>query len=366
VVVAGFNAGTQPGGGDSNILKIELRATNGGDDRIEVTMTANSTDVTLEIVEWIAGVDNARESDADTALSDGENYFLVVSAAGDQVTATIYNENTVDASKLGTVHHSVGPGTMTTQTGRGLVGYEFLPHNFDFLLYFIALESADYARFESKSFGSLGYVVGASLNAFASAPSNLIEDWEAWGDATATDIADYTEIVRDGTEVQGGIVSTEPLPIGDTTQVFVTGELYPVGAVNGTYRVAFIDENDVVAFIGEIGDLRPNQWNEFTVSIGFNLLPIYYYFYLQQTGLHSDTFRFRNLGILHNTIKWEASANDGTNWQPFLNAINMPYSDLRFINPGRLLRVRGTALTTDAWIQGYELIPRYLPPGRNA
>lgn len=256
---------------------------------------------------------------------------------------------------------------MAPEPERGLVGYSFEPYNYDFTLDFVGPLASEFGQFETTSFGSLLPVVGASLWSYSSPPINVLSNTtkEAWGDATISETASYSEVTRTGIQFQGGTRYTNRFFVGDTEQLYITGEIYPVGVVRGTYRVALVDPHDTVVYIGNIDGLRKNEWNEFSLYVGRGIFPTSYYLHLQQQGYFADTFRFKNVKMEHNTLAWYASANNGTNWQPFLNAYNKQWSAVKFSTIGKQLKVKAEAHSDAAWIQGYELIPRYLSPGRS-
>lgn len=365
-LVANFNAGTNPVGND-NTLKVYLRARNGSADRIEVRLNARSTQSRLHIVERVAGVDTTLFSTGinTNILVNGNSYYLVITMQGTSVTASIYNVSTTAGLTLGSLVYTTGAQTVA-YAGRGHVGFSFEPYHYDFTLDFLSAQVAEFGHFETVNFGSQTPVVGAQLFTYASQPSSMFHDvdWQEWGDATVAEVEDYIKIERTGLDYQGGVRTGEPLSIGNSEQVYVRGRIWPEGTLNGTYRVAFVDRNDTVVMLKPLTGLLPNQWNDFEIYVGAGILPAAVYFHLQQQGNFDDTFRIQDVTIDHTTVSWEGSANGGTNWQPFLDTVNEQWGGVKFSTMGRQLRLRATLWSDTGWIQGYELIPKYLYPGR--
>jgi hypothetical protein len=59
------------------------------------------------------------------------------------------------------------------------------------------------------------------------------------------------------------------------------------------------------------------------------------------------------------TVQWFGSNNGGTNYYPFLNAVNGEFTALNFPKSSNELRVKGYVTNGQGWIQGYKLKPIY-------
>jgi hypothetical protein len=332
-------------------------------DEIRVRLLFNDVESVLEIKEWYDGVDILSTSDSGDPLDPETDYYFVVTLENDTLTTGIYATNTDDGLQLGELVFDTF--ATATHLERGYTGFRLDAYGpFETAIDFIAANEVQFGFFESKSFESVAPVVGASLFTSTSPAVNLLEDvdFEAWGDVTVDFLTPYTQVARLG-GYQGGVRSTVPLFVGDTSQVKISGEIFPLNEVNGTYRVVLVDRNDQTAYIGDIEGLLPNQWNAFELQIVDTLLPNSYYFHIQQQGNFTDTFRVRSLTMAHNTISWEGSNDDGTTYQRFFDTINRDWGAIHFESPDHLIRVKATAVADTSWIQGYSLVPRYLPPG---
>lgn len=357
-----LNTGHNPTGND-NILKLFFRYNSTTNDRIEVRFFARDTQSRIRIYQTIGGVATEIFSTPTLTniLAQETDYYLKVDLQEGQITATLYAENGVF---LGSQVYTTGPQTIS-YVGRGAFGYSFEPYNYDFTLDSIGTQSAIFARFESTPFYSVSPLNGSTLFTSSSAPVDMATgDRLSNGDAALTvDASGVSTITRDGSQWWGGITTEDLVEIGDSGQLYVRGEIYPVGTVQGLHRAVLVDQNESVAWIQDLIGLLPNQWNVFELPVTPNLLPLSYYFWFQQTGFYAGQWQIRNLHLEHNTISWYASSDSGTVWQPFLNAIDKRYSGMKFGTAGTGLKIKAAGLSDASWIQGYKDEVHYKYPG---
>jgi hypothetical protein len=357
-VYARFNSGHNPTGADN---KITLSARNEGTASnsygVSAELTARNTQSRLAITDYTASGTTTTSSPINTnILTENTDYFMVLEVTDTAAKASI---RAVDGINVGAEVYSVT--ATVTRLDRGYVGWNLAPYNQDFTLDYVQAQDATFGSFVTTSFNSLSWVEGASLFTDQSPPAELLEDGGdpiAWGDATLTRLTSYDSITRTGTLNQGGIVYDEPVMMGTGRHAYVRGRIWPEGGVNGTYRIALVDEYDSVSFLAQITDLLPNRWNDFEISFVDEVFVVPLFLHIQQQGYHADTFRLSEVRIDHNVIAWEATA-DATNWQPFLNTLNEPYGAIHFGTPGKAIKLRATAYSDRAWISNYKLVPHY-------
>lgn len=368
VLYAKFNSGHNPVGNDNEIT-FDFHYSDQDQDSTRVRFLSRSTQSRLRIY----NVDNNVETEVYSTpintniLTEETEYYLVIQLEGTLATATVYEANGL---YLGAQVYTTGVRTVALNR-RGHVGYDFRPYNYDFTLDWISALNAEFAHFQSKTFPSISPVIGATLITKNSPAINMIENLvlEASGDSAITTASIGTptpslKVDRVGTGWFGGIEQVDEVIIGNSRQVTISGDIYPIGQVRGLYRVVLVDTHGSVGFIGHISGLLPNQWNHFDVPVAPNLTPTEFRLFIHQAGFYNDEFYLDNVAINHSTIAWDASADNGANWQPFLTAINGEHTGIRFNSPGTQLKVRATAYSDEAWIHGYELVPRYGSPGR--
>lgn len=360
-----FNSGHLPATGtDDNTFRQYYRYNVSTGDRIEVRIVSRSTQTRLFIDQKIGGVTTTLASTGTNTniLTAETDYYLVTTLNGTSVTATVYASNGLALGvAVGTL---TGTGT-TTLTARGYVGLSFEPYYYDFVLRYFGTNTADFGTFITTNFISRTPVSGATLYPRTSPSYNLLGDgtFEAFADADLSVSSDGNTftVTRDGVSNQGGVRYNVSRWIGDTSQVVVKGKLFPVTAVHGTYRLGLLDENDQAAWIYNFPSLLANQWNEFAVPLPTGFNPVQYFFHIQQFGNYADTFRVRDLELSHASIAWEGTADAGTHWQPFLTALDDRWSAIKFGTVGKSLALRATAKSDKAYINGYNLVPRYIP-----
>ena len=357
VYVAAFNAGHHPSGADNRLRLFFRTKTNG--DRIEVEFTSRNTQSRLQIHQILNGsASDLFATPINTnILTEEAFYYLVVTLSDTTVTATIYNASGIS---LGSQVYTTGAVTVGL-TGPGLIGYSFEPYNYDFTLQYLGPQKSYFAKFQSTTFGSRKLVEGATLYPVNSTPVNVLDGLtpDAWGDASLViDANGDTVITRAGTEIQGGARWLPATFTGDTGQLLIHGWLWPTVA-NGTYRAALLDIYDNVKWIGNLSDVQPNTWNEFTLSVTANLLPSNSILHIQHLGQYNSIFKLRDVVLGYKTVTWNASP-DNTNWQPFLNAVGEQYSGILFPKPTIDFKIQAYATSDLGWISGYELVPKYI------
>jgi hypothetical protein len=371
-IVAKFNSGHLDAT-NRNVLLLSARKSSANDTRVYVQLESLSGSTSVFLRDRHTGVDTTINTTSLAALTPTTDYYLVLDVYENKATASIY---TAFGAFLGTLVGTTGAQT-TTVLGRGYIGFNSQPYNYDFTLDYVTVGDAEFARFEGTSFGSFTPVTGATISGNTSLPVDLGEGhYVVAGDATLVTEptiglpAPSAHFTRDGTGWQGGYMTDQFLFVGNPKYLTITGDIYPVlatgqTALRGEYRVVLLDKNDAVGYIGVIRGLLPNQWNNFTVHVNANFAPGNYRLILQQTGFYADEFFLDNLKLNHLSIAWEASPNGGTDWFPFLSATGSRYSGANMITKAnQSLKFRAIALSDLAWVADYEAIPKYGYPGR--
>jgi hypothetical protein len=357
-VYARFNSGHNPVGSDNRLaLQARSQATVSNNYGIIATLRARSTQSRLELVDFTASGTATTNSPTNTnILTENTDYFMVLEIIDTTAKVAIHN---VDGINVGSEVYSIS--ATVARTERGYVGFDFAPYNQDFVLDYVQAQDATFGQFITTPFNSLSWVRGASLFVDQSPPASMLDeagDPIAWGDATLTRLASYDSITRSGAAYQGGIVYENPATLGTGRLAYLRGRIWPENAVNGTYRMALIDEYDSVSFLAEIDPLLPNRWNDIEITFTDEVFTVPLFLHIQQQGHFADTFRLADIRIDHEVMVWEATA-DNTNWQSFLDTINEPYGAINFDNPGKTIKLRATAYSDKAWISGYKLVPHY-------
>jgi hypothetical protein len=290
-------------------------------------------------------------------------------ATGTKITSTNHSIFTTDWQQ---VHYA----------GRGHFGFAVAPYYHDFNLDFVRNQNAEFARFESKPFISMTPVHGAAIKTNTSPPIDLMADstLSAVGDGIATADLSFgnpppsVKIVRDGSHWYGGYGTDDFIFMGNPKHVTIVGDIHPNQSFTGEFRVMLVDRANSVVFIDSIEGVLPNRWNRFELPILLDkIAPVSLRVLLVQVGLlgAEETFYLDNFAVHHDSIGWDASADNGLHYQPFLSAINDIHKGVNFQYRGVDLRVRARAFSDTAWINGYQVIPKYglralVPSARNS
>lgn len=366
-IYAKFFTGHNPTGND-NALDVFARYQPGGDN-INVRFVSRDTQSRLRLYQTYMGTTTELHSTPiNTNILDNlAYYYLVLEVKYEKVRATIYKS---DGVLLGDQVYTTG-WRLTDVIERGKIGYSFEPYNYDFMLDFLRANKAEFAHYEEQPFSSITPVAGVHLKAYESDPLDLFtEGFRGVGDGTL-EIGSISfgrkttsdKITRSGELWYGGESHVSTVFIGDSKQLLITGDIFPVHQVRGVFRVALLDDNFSVGYIGHLTNVVPNQWNSFVLRLPDGIIPAKYHLMVHEIGFHSDQFFVDNLKMLHNTIGWEASADNGTHWQDFLNVTDDEWSYIHFGYKGNQLVVRATAHSDKGWIAAYKNKVAYTLPG---
>jgi hypothetical protein len=359
-----FNSGHNPSGND-NQFDLYFRYDKVSNSNLNVSLLSRDTQSRLRLYETIEGVTTEVYSTPinTNILTQSTDYTLVVEVQEEVFNASVYKR---DGVFLGDLVYSTGDQTVSL-VGRGYLGFNFKPYNYDFTLRSIAADAPEFARFESTPFLSRMPVKGVTIFTEDSGNINLVtsdDTWDAEGDGTLTQgtigkPVPSDKITRAGNQWLGGLESDNFIFIDNVSQVSIQGDIYPVGQIQGLYRVALLDVNGSVGFIGYMNDLVPDQWNHFDIAITTNITPREYRLLIHQAGFYPGSFYLDNIGIMHNTIGWAASSDSGNTWQRFFYSKDHLYTGINFGTPNTSIKVKATAYSDTAWIAGYELLPFY-------
>lgn len=373
-LVGKFNSGHLDAAiGNPNILHVNARKSATVDTRILGQVLSYASNTQIILYDVAAGVFTSRYASGWTlpALTPEKDYMLILEAYENKARVSVYS---AFGAFYGTLVGTSGWQTVTT-IQRGYIGFNLQPYNYDFSLDYITVGDAEFGRVVSSNFQSTTPVQGATIITQTSNPIDLTQgqltaagDGVLTNDPTRGNPPPSFKVVRDGTGFQGGIVTQNPIFIGNPKYLKISGDIFPSpssgSALRGQYRMAFLDKNSSVGWMGYLRNLLPNQWNHFEIPVSANLAAANYTIIIQQTGNYADTFWLNNFAFSHLSMAWEASPDNGTTWYPFLTAKDSQYTAVNFLtNAGTNLVVRGIALSDTAWTSQYEIIPFYGYPG---
>lgn len=299
------------------------------------------------------------------ALSANQEYYLVFEAYENKLRLTVWNGT---GTFYGSNVFNSDWQTTIAGVGRGYIGFEFNPANYDQYLKYFTVGDSEFARFESKPFQRFTNSKGASIASVTSPTINLIQGiYGNYGDAAystsntkGTPLPPSIYVQRTGTQWTGGLI-TVPLFIGNPAYLSIVGDIFPVptgSTINGEYKIIFQNEINQIGYVATLENVLPNQWNHFEIPFNGQLAADNYHVIIEQTGFFADSFYLDNFSLNYLTFAWEVSPDNGSTFYPFLTAVNDQWKSVNFNgNIGKSLIVRGIALTDQSWIQSYELVP---------
>ena len=304
-------------------------------------------------------------SGALAALTSNQEYYLVFEAYENKLRLSVWNGT---GTFYGSNVFSSGWQTTIAGVGRGYIGFEFNPANYDSYMKYFTVGDSEFARYESKALQRFTNTKGAAIAAVTSPPINLVQGvYGNYGDGTYSTsntkghpLPPSLYVQRTGLQWTGGLITT-PLFVGNPAYLSISGDIFPVptgSTINGEYKIVFQNEINQIGYIATLQNVLPNQWNHFEIPFNGILAADEYQVIFEQTGYFADAFYLDNFALNYLTFAWEISPDNGTTFYPFLTAIDDQWKGVNFIeNPGKSLIVRGIALTDQSWIQSYELVP---------
>ena len=277
---------------------------------------------------------------------------------GDKVKAGVYK---AIGGVLGALVYETPWQTISEDIRVGYTGYSFEPYNYDFTLDYVGSSFEQYGYFESTVFESNSYVRAATLYGFASKDIEVYanESLRTVGDIVTSSFGTESSVTRSGSLWYGGVETVASANISDARSAVITGEILSTSAPRGDYRLVLTDPYGQAVWKSVLNPIVRNQWREFKILIGANLMPDKYNLEIHQTVFYPDTFIVRNVNITLDSIDWWGSNDAGTNYYPFLNSIDYEFAGLNFPNLGTQLQVKAMLKQADGWIQGYRLKPIY-------
>jgi hypothetical protein len=283
-------------------------------------------------------------------------------------------------------------------TVRGRIGWYAEFSDLDAHVSSFNLESAAYASLTTKTFKSETHVDGAQLFTVDSGNKNLFTGFSPLSSFDEVLIDNQKSLSGEGSYVfhstgssfRPGVLSNEFF-VEDWNHIFIEFDIWvpkrlktnilrpklwllpkehEVGTV-GTFT-GEVPEKGPVAF-----DFVPGAWSHVSVDFpGINSKNGPYNLIIGSDGdgntsvsaAFKDRWWIDNVKINRQTVEWEMRALDAPNnaWVPFRRNINLQYGALHLSEDraGKEIQLQAKALTEDAWVAEYALLPRYMTPGK--
>jgi hypothetical protein len=259
------------------------------------------------------------------------------------------------------------------------------------------LESAAYAVLRTKQFVSETPVEGAQLFTVDSGDKNLFERFSplspldrVYVDNQKTSSGSSSYVFESfGRSKNPGVISNQ-FTVNDWNHIYIEFDIWvprdlktlekrprfalrpleqPEGTNGADVFSGIVPLNAPIAF-----DFVPGAWSH----VAFDMRGTqakngdYYLTVLSNGDGDQDLSSFRNKWWIDNvqintqTIEWELRAVENGSWSPFRKNVNRQYGALHLSENqiGKNIQLQARALTEEAWIAEYTLIPKYISSGR--
>lgn len=162
----------------------------------------------------------------------------------------------------------------------------------------------------------------------------------------------------------GGMQWAEPIRMSDPGRSSVTGAIrFDNNVLGGSFRIVLWDEHfQTVQLILPIKiENTPGKWHQFNIPIGTeNIMELNYKVQIQHVGPTQGvgSFWVGGFKLQTDTVEW-ALSNDGERFVSAAGALNTPFSSVNFTRPGKTLVTRARAYHPTAWVNRFEVTPRW-------
>lgn len=270
----------------------------------------------------------------------------------------------------------------------GRIGWYAELVDYDTYISAVDLESAAYALLVTKVFESETPVEGAQLFTVDSGSKNLFENFFSLSNLDVVRIDNqktYSQkgsfaFISSGETLKPGLVSNQ-FTVNDWNHISIEFQFWaprelktetlrpklslrPIERLDNTEDVfaGLVPAAAPIAF-----DFIPGAWSYVSLDLrGVNAKNGDYQLVIESDEPFRNNWWIDDIQINSQTIEWEMRAIENGSWSPFRNNVNKQYGGLHLSENqiGRQIQLQARALTEDAWIAEYTLIPKYLSPGR--
>jgi hypothetical protein len=289
----------------------------------------------------------------------------------------------------------VSSGDWSTTGGR--IGWHASISDADLYISAFDLDSASYAKLITKQFISETPVEGAQLFTVDSGDKNLFEKFLPLSQADRVYVDNQKTVSGEGSYVfesfgvskNPGAVSNQ-FTVNDWNHIYIEFDIWipktlnrsgvrpklmlrPAEQPEGTSGID-VFSGVVPADAPIVFDFISGAWSHVTLDLrGTNAKNGDYFLVLVSDGdgeIDKSSFRNKwwidNVKINTQTIEWEMRSIENGSWTPFRKNVNRQYGGLHLpeTQVGRNVQLQAKALTEDAWIAEYTLIPKYSSLGK--
>jgi hypothetical protein len=329
-------------------------------------------------------------------LNSEENYEFSAIFQGNSIGVQI-RELTAAEQPQRIVYDAPIVSGATWSTIGGRVGWYGSVSDKDMSISSFNLGSASYANLVTKPFISETPIEGAQLFTVDSGDKNIFERFFPLSQSDTVQIDNQKTVSGEGsyvfesfgTATNPGAISNQ-FTVNDWNHIYIEfdiwipktmnkNEIRPKLMLRPTEQPEGTSGNDV--FSGVVPsyapvafDFIPSSWSHVTLDLrGSQAKNGEYFLVILSDGdgnIEQSYFRNKwwidNVKINTQTIEWEMRSIENGSWTPFRRNVNRQYGGLHLPETqiGRHLQLQAKALTEDAWIAEYTLIPKYSSIGK--
>lgn len=326
----------------------------------------NNANVGSSIINYSSGL---------PTLTANSYYIFQADLTNQAMVMNIYQSNAA-GNFLTKIWSSLATSTGTNASyvrEQGRVGWNLSLVDRDVDLVAFNASTTSFSTMRTRVFNTYNPVDGAQLTATFASDTNL------WSGFQGQDMLVDTSKSLSGKSYRATYpIFSNDFPVDDWAQMYIQFDIWvPAQATPGNQPYVSITSSD--AFTNIIlpkPSLQAEQWTTVYIDLNQaqgNITGIFYRLWVGSfnTQLVGNkipyTFWVDNFFIGRRNVSWQFRANPSLGvWREFRDAVNDPYGALRLPpdERGTSLQLQAVALTQDAWISSYTLIPHFAELGK--
>lgn len=251
----------------------------------------------------------------------------------------------------------------------------------------VTIDSVSYATLRTKVFHSFTPIDGAQLFTESAPDNDSFKHFSLINESDSIALDTVKTVTGQSYKFSGGAVDT---PAGFRSNTFVINdwenaylefdiwapqELFFSSDEGRRPAIYFKYPGSIVGLgvgTGTLGPVPlkfiPGNWTHNKIDLSFfkEQATGEYEIWLCQDYVSTDNWWVDNFHIYQRSVAWEIRAKSNSEWVPFKSMLNDVNYGVHFIanQRGTEIQLQARALTPDAWISSYTLLPRYAQTGR--
>lgn len=308
-------------------------------------------------------------------LQPNSYYIFQADLTNQAMVVNLYQSNQA-GNFLTKIYSTLSSGTGTNASyirEQGRVGWNLSLVDRDIRLVAFNASTTSFSTMRTRVFNTYNPVDGAQLTATFASDTNL------WSSFQGQDLlADTSKSLSRQSYRSTYPILSNDFPVDDWAQMYVEFDIWvPNQFTTSNQPYVSITSSDALTnIILPKPDLQPEQWTHVFIDLNQaqgNITGIFYRLWVgsfnsQLSGNKIPyTFWVDNFFIGRRNVAWQFRANPALGvWREFRDTVNDPYGALKLPpeERGTSLQLQAVALTQDAWISGFTLLPHFAELGK--